>query len=106
MEYKITHHAGAHRAGRNPAAAAPPDALPRLLERLGPRREGVSFRMVGDQIHAKYAGEPPVSMTRDERVMMGRRAVLDLVLAACERAPDLTGDWFAVSEVTGRDQLR
>jgi hypothetical protein len=106
VNFKITEHAGHHKATRNPAFAAPADALPRLLARLGPRRDGVKFRMVGNQLRASYGGEPPVSMTRDERVVIARLAVLKVVLNVCEEDPDLNAEWYAVSEVTGRDQLR
>jgi len=35
-------------------------------------------------------------MTHDERVDIGRRAVLDIMLEACEGTPGLNSDWFAV----------
>lgn len=35
-------------------------------------------------------------MTRDERVEIGRRAVLDALDEVCERAPGLKLDWYAV----------
>ncbi len=106
MNFKITRHAGHHKASRNPAFAAPDDALQLLLARLGPRRDGVSFRMVGDQLRAAYGGDPPVSMTRDERVEVARRAVLDVLVGICATDPELNVEWYAVSEVSGRDQLR
>jgi len=36
-------------------------------------------------------------MERDEREEVGRLAVLDILQEVCERAPELTLDWFAVS---------
>ena len=41
--------------------------------------------------------DAPISMERDEREEIGRRAVLDIVRSVCERAPELKSDWFAVS---------
>jgi hypothetical protein len=36
-------------------------------------------------------------VTRDERIEIGRRAVLDVVRDVCDAAPELKSDWFAVS---------
>jgi hypothetical protein len=36
-------------------------------------------------------------MEQDERAELGRRAILDIVIGVCERAPELNSDWFAVS---------
>ncbi len=36
-------------------------------------------------------------MTRDERIEIGRRAVLDALREVCDRSPELKSDWFAVS---------
>ena len=36
-------------------------------------------------------------MTRDERIEIGRRAVLDVVRETCDGSPELKSDWFAVS---------
>lgn len=88
MRFRITHHSG---------FAAPADALDRLSARVGPRRDGVSFAKVGHEIRAMTSEDAPVSMTRDERIEIGRRAVLDLVREVCEGAPELKSDWFAVS---------
>lgn len=88
MRFKITHHSG---------FAAPADALDLLWARLGANRDGVSFAKVGREIRAMTKEDAPVSMTRDERTEIGRRAVLDIVRDACDGAPELKSDWFAVS---------
>jgi len=48
-------------------------------------------------IRAKWGEDAPVSMERDVREEIGRRAVLDIVQDVCERTPELSPDWFAVS---------
>ncbi|HLM85217.1 MAG TPA: hypothetical protein VK272_03410 [Solirubrobacteraceae bacterium] len=88
MQFRITPHSG---------FALPDDALDLLWARLGARREEVSFAKVGDEIRATTGEDAPVSMTRDERAEIGRRAVLHVVCDVCERAPELRSDWFAVS---------
>jgi hypothetical protein len=88
VRFRITHHSG---------FAAPADALDLLCERLGPRREDIWFTKVGDQISAVTEEDAQVSMTRDERLEIGRRTVLDVVCDACDGAPGLKSDWFAVS---------
>jgi hypothetical protein len=89
MTYKITRHS---------TAAAPEDALDLLEQRLGPRREDISFRRTGSSITATFRDDDaPVAMTRDERTDIGRRAVLKAVGEVCERAPGLQLDWYAVS---------
>jgi hypothetical protein len=88
VQFRITHHSG---------FAAPTEALDLLCARLGARRDGVSFAKVGGQIRAATQEDAPVSMTRDERLEIGRRAVLELVRDACDGAPELKSDWFAVS---------
>jgi hypothetical protein len=88
MKFRITRH----------ATTSPPEhALDLLTERMGSRREGVSFARVGPEIRAKLDGDDPIAMTRDERTDVGRRAVLEIVAEVCERAPELKLDWFAVS---------
>ncbi len=49
------------------------------------------------RIWATLREDAPISMERYEREAIGRRAVLDIVQEACERAPELESDWFAVS---------
>jgi hypothetical protein len=88
VRFRITHHSG---------FAAPADALDLLCARLGARRDGVSFVKVGEEIRAVTQEDAPVSMTRDDRLEIGRRTVLDLVRDACDGAPGLKSDWFAVS---------
>ncbi len=88
MKFKITRH----------MAVVPPEgALDLLGERIGRRREDVSFTRVGSEIRATLDRDDPVSMTRDERMYRGRRAVLEVLEEICERAPELKFDWFAVS---------
>jgi hypothetical protein len=88
VQFRITPHS---------AFDPPAGALELLFERLGARREEVSFAKIGSDISARTGEDAPVSMTRDERVEVGRRAVLDIVREVCEGAPDLKSDWFAVS---------
>jgi hypothetical protein len=77
--------------------APPADALDLLWQQLGSEREAMSFERLPDEITAITDGDAPVSMTRDERIHIGRRAVLDIVREVCEEAPELRSDWFAVS---------
>lgn len=87
MRFRITRHSG---------YSPPDDALDLLLARLGPNRDGASFAKVGAEIWATLDSDAPVSMTHDERADIGRRAVLDIMREACEGAPGLNSDWFAV----------
>jgi hypothetical protein len=68
-----------------------------LSERVGHRREDVSFAHVGTEIRASLDHDDPVAMTSDERTDVGRRAVLEILAEVCDRAPELKLDWFAVS---------
>jgi hypothetical protein len=68
-----------------------------LWQRLGASHDEASFAKVGPEITATWGEDVPVSMERDERAEIGRRAVLDIVIDVCERAPELNSDWFAVS---------
>lgn len=88
MNFRITHHS---------TFKPPADALELLWARLGPSREEVSFAKVGAEIKATTGDDAPVAMTRDERLDIGRRAVLAIVIDVCEGAPELRSDWFAVS---------
>jgi hypothetical protein len=88
VRFRITHHSG---------YAAPADALDLLLARAGASSSGVSFAKVGPYIRAVTAEDAPVSMTRDERNEIGRRAGLDVVRELCEGSTELQSDWFAVS---------
>jgi hypothetical protein len=76
--------------------APPPEALDLLWEQLGGYHEDVSFTKTGPEIVAITGEDAPVSMTTDERVEIGRRAVLDIVGDVCEGAAGLRSDWFAV----------
>jgi len=53
--------------------------------------------MVGGEIRATLGEADGDSTTREMRVAVKREAVLDLIRDACERAPELESDWFAVS---------
>jgi hypothetical protein len=88
LRFRITHHSG---------FAAPADALDLLSARVGASRNGVSFAKIGQYIRAMTPEDAPVSMTRDERIEIGRRAVLDVVCDVCESSTELQSDWFAVS---------
>lgn len=88
MKFRITCHSGFE---------PPADALELLWQQLGADRDDVSFTKAGTEIRATVGEDAPVSMTRDERAEIGRRAVLDVVLGVCEQAPELKSDWFAVS---------
>jgi hypothetical protein len=88
VRFKITFH-----SGHNP----PEHALEVLGERLGPRREEISFVKVGAEIWATVEVDAPVSVTHDERADIGRRTVLGVVRDVCEGARELNSDWFAVS---------
>jgi hypothetical protein len=68
-----------------------------LWRRLDASRDETSFTKVGAEIRATWGEDAPVSMERDERDELGSRAVLDIVIDVCERAPELNSDWFAVS---------
>ncbi len=87
MKFRITIHSG---------FAAPADALDLLWQRLDVQHEDARFARVGAEIRVTW-GDSPVSMERDERDEIGRRAVLDIVFEVCDRAPELESDWFAVS---------
>jgi hypothetical protein len=68
-----------------------------LLRRLGAQRNEAAFAMVGREIRANLDDHAGDSSTRAERAEIGRLRVLDLVLDACESAPELDADWFAIS---------
>jgi hypothetical protein len=76
----------------------PPDrAMGLLSERIPKRCEEVRFSVSGDEIGASIDSDESVSMAREERVELGRRAVLDALEQVCERAPELRLDWYAVA---------
>jgi hypothetical protein len=88
MSFRITRHSG---------SGAPADALALLLPRLEADPQGARISKVGAEIRFTLPGDSPVSMERDEREEIGRRAVLDIVREVCDGAPELESDWFAVS---------
>lgn len=88
MQFNITPHS---------VYDPPADAVELLWQRLGASRDDVSFAKVGAQITARTDEDAPVSMTRDERAEIGRRAVLNVVREVCEGTPGLNSDWYAVS---------
>lgn len=80
------------------AAETPPDhAISLLGERIPKRCEDVCFSISGDEIGASLDRDESVSVTSDERVEIGRRAVLDALEEVCERAPELSLNWYAVA---------
>lgn len=88
MEFRITIHSG---------RSAPPGALERLAARLGAPREGARFAAGSGEIRATLAQDAPVSMAREEREDVERRALLEIVDELCEGSPGLDSDWFAIS---------
>jgi hypothetical protein len=88
VDFKITLHSG---------FAAHADALDLLSQQLGADRDGARFAKGAAEIRATWGEDAPVSMERDVREEIGRRAVLDIVLDVCERTPQLSPDWFAIS---------
>jgi hypothetical protein len=87
VRFKITPHS---------TFKPPADAIELLWTRLGPSRDDASFAKVGAEIKASLEDDAPVAMTSDERVDIGRRAILAIVLDVCEGAPELKSDWFAI----------
>jgi hypothetical protein len=87
------------RIGLHTGHKAPPDAVARLAERLGGRREEARFSLRGGELEAIWGEDAPSSMSRDERAEIGRSALLEIVGEACERAPGLRLDWFAISPI-------
>jgi hypothetical protein len=88
VDFRITRHSG---------FPAPDNALDMLWEQLGANREDVSFAKGRAEISARWGADAPVSMERHEREEIGRATVLEIVRGACDRAPELKSDWFAVS---------
>jgi hypothetical protein len=89
VRFAVTLHSG---------SSAPADAIELLWKRLEGRRfEEVSFSRSGAFVRALAVEDAPLSMERDERERVGRAAVLGCVQEACEGAPELQYNWFAVS---------
>ncbi|HWX97433.1 MAG TPA: hypothetical protein VNZ01_11360 [Solirubrobacteraceae bacterium] len=87
MNFRITRHSG---------FAAPENALDLLWERLDSLHDGAAFVRGRSEIRATWGIDIPIAMERDEREELGRTAILDIVRGACEQAPGLKSDWFAV----------
>jgi hypothetical protein len=87
------------RIGRHSGFAVPADAMELLLRRLGARVDEVTFAMVGAEITATSPERHGDSTTREARIEVERKAIVDIIRDACERAPELESDWFAVSYV-------
>ncbi|HXD53998.1 MAG TPA: hypothetical protein VN618_04520 [Solirubrobacteraceae bacterium] len=88
MRFRVTRH----------TAVKPPEGVLDLLSaRIPKRREDVLFSQVGGEIRARLDRDEAIAMTQDERVEIGREAVLEAVGEVCERSPDLKLDWYAVS---------
>ena len=68
-----------------------------LCERLPSNCEDVCFSTVDGEIGASLEREESVSETNDERVEIGRRAVLGALEEICDGSPELKLDWYAVS---------
>jgi hypothetical protein len=90
VKFRIAPHSG-FTASRRPA-----NAIDLLWQRLSAGHDEASFAKVGLEIEVTWGEDLPVSMERDERAEIGRRAVLEIVRDVCERAPELELDWFAV----------
>ena len=90
MKFRITPHVG------HAAPVPPGDAIDLLWQRLGASRDGTSFTRIGHEISASWGEDVPASMERDERVEVGRRAVLATLREVCESTPELELGWFAV----------
>jgi hypothetical protein len=67
-----------------------------LCERLPHHCEDVSFSTSAGEIGASLDREESVSETNDERVEIGRRAVLGALEEICDGSPELKLDWYAV----------
>jgi len=88
MRFRVTTHT---------AVKPPGDALDLLEARIPPRREDIVFSRAGCEIQAFVDRDDAIRMTHDERVELGREAVLGVLGDVCECAPELRFDWFAVS---------
>jgi hypothetical protein len=88
MRFRVTRH----------TAVKPPEGVLSLLsEHIPARREDVIFSRGGSEISARLDRDESVRMTADERIEIGRRAVLEAVGEVCKHSADLDAEWFAVS---------
>lgn len=90
MRFRVTRHTG---------YGAPADALELLLSHLGPRRDDVSFSMVGSEIRARWDEEISDSVTRAIKAEAMRWEIFQIIERVCENAPALRSDWYAVSYI-------
>jgi hypothetical protein len=88
MRFRVTRHT---------AVKPPGHVLDLLVEQLPPRREDVLFTRGASRIGARVDRDESVWMTSDERLELGRLAVLEALGEVCERTPDLKLSWYAVS---------
>lgn len=88
MRFTVTKHT---------AVKPPEEAVEMLSSQIPARRQDVAFSRIGGEIRARVDRDDAVWMTTDERVEIGRKAVLDILREVCERSPELKLDWFAIS---------
>ena len=102
MQFRITSHSGLASRTR------PDNAIDLLWQRLqevdrsidGPIDDEASFARVGRQIWVTWGPDVVASPERRERSEIGRSAVAGMVREACEVAPELDFDWFAVGFIS------
>jgi hypothetical protein len=98
LQFRITSHSGFT------SPARPENAIDLLWLRLqaidrsadGPIDDEASLARVGRQIWVTWGPGVVASPERRERSEIGRSAVAEMVREACENAPELDFDWFAV----------
>jgi hypothetical protein len=88
MRFRVTRHTAVKPAEH---------VLDLLVERLPTRQGDVIFETTGSEIHARLDRDEAVWETQDERLAIGRTAVLAALGEVCDRSPELKLDWFAVS---------
>jgi hypothetical protein len=88
MRFRVTRHT---------AVKPPDDVLDLLIERLPARRGDVIFERSGSEIRARLDRDEAVWETQDERVAIGREAVMAALADVCDASSGLKLDWFAVS---------
>ncbi len=88
MDFTIAPHSG---------FKPPADAIEQLWAVLGSARDEARFARRGADITATWGEDAPISMERDERADIGRRAILSIVRDVCETTPGISSDWYAVS---------
>jgi hypothetical protein len=88
MRFAITIHSG---------HGAPPDALERLWQRLGPNRDEASFALGDGEIAAEWREDEGDLEARETRAAVAREQVLEILREVSEEAPELELDWFAIT---------